>query len=118
MYCGFIDLDSRTRYPSPVGSAKEVFLVRNCWSARPRCPCRDWDGCGGSVALSGRGQREQGHKVRLIPAQCVQQFVKSNKNDYRDAEAIAEALERENMRFASIKTEDVRNQIGKMRWGW
>jgi transposase len=29
----------------------------------------------------------------------VQPFVKSNKNDYRDAEAIAEALERENMRF-------------------
>jgi transposase len=32
--------------------------------------------------------------------------VKSNKNDYRDAEAIAEAVERENMRFVPIKTED------------
>jgi transposase len=32
--------------------------------------------------------------------------VKSNKNDYRDAEAIAEAVERENMRFVAIKTED------------
>ena len=36
---------------------------------------------------------------------CVP-FVKSNKNDYRDGEAIAEAVERENMRFVPIKTED------------
>ena len=54
----------------------------------------------------GRGLREQGHEVRLIPAQFVRPFVKSNKNDYRDAEAIAEAVERENMRFVPIKTED------------
>lgn len=33
-------------------------------------------------------------------------FVKSNKNDYLDAEAIAEAVERENMRFVPIKTDD------------
>ena len=54
----------------------------------------------------GRALREQGHKVRLMPAQFVRPFVKSNKNDYRDAEAIAEAVERENMRFVPIKTED------------
>jgi hypothetical protein len=54
----------------------------------------------------GRALREQGHEVRLIPAQFVRPFVKSNKNDYRDAEAIAEAVERENMRFVPIKTED------------
>jgi transposase len=53
----------------------------------------------------GRALREQGHEVRLIPAQFVRPFVKSNKNDYRDAEAIAEAVERENMRFVPIKTE-------------
>jgi hypothetical protein len=41
----------------------------------------------------GRALREQGHEVRLIPAQFVRPFVKSNKNDYRDAEAIAEAVE-------------------------
>jgi len=44
--------------------------------------------------------------VRLIPAQFVRPFVKSNKKDYRDAEAIAEAVERENMRFVPTKTED------------
>jgi len=54
----------------------------------------------------GRALREQGHDVRLMPAQFVRPFVKSNKNDYRDAEAIAEAVERENMRFVPIKTED------------
>src|SRR5437879_11819623 len=54
----------------------------------------------------GRALRAQGHQVRLIPAQFVRPFVKSNKNDYRDAEAIAEAVERENMRFVPIKTED------------
>jgi transposase len=54
----------------------------------------------------GRALREQGHQVRLIPAQFGRPFVKSNKNDYCDAEAIAEAVERENMRFVPIKTED------------
>jgi len=54
----------------------------------------------------GRALREQGNEVRLIPAQFVRPFVKFNKNDYRDAEAIAEAVERENMRFVPIKTED------------
>jgi transposase len=54
----------------------------------------------------GRTLREQRHEVRLIPAQLVRPFVKSNKNDYCDAEAIAEAVERENMHFVLIKTQD------------
>ena len=48
----------------------------------------------------------QGHEVRLIPPQFVRPFVKSNKNDYKDAEAIAEAVQRLTMRFVSIKTQD------------
>jgi transposase len=47
-----------------------------------------------------------GHDVRLIPAQFVKPYVKSRKNDYRDAEAIAEAVQRPTMRLAPIKTED------------
>jgi transposase len=47
-----------------------------------------------------------GHEVKLIPAQFVKPFVKSQKNDYRDAEAIAEAAQRPKMRFVPIKTED------------
>jgi len=48
----------------------------------------------------------QGHEVRLIPPQFVRPFVKSNKNDYKDAEAIAEAVQRPTMRFVPIKTQD------------
>jgi transposase len=48
----------------------------------------------------------QGHDVRLIPAQFVKPFLKSNKNDFLDAEAIAEAVARQNMRFVPIKTND------------
>jgi transposase len=49
--------------------------------------------------------RNQGHDVRPIPAQLVKPFVNSNKNDFLDAEAIAEAVERKNMRFVPIETE-------------
>jgi transposase len=41
-----------------------------------------------------------------MPAQYVKPYVKSHKNDFVDAEAIAEAVERENMRFVPIKTDD------------
>lgn len=44
-----------------------------------------------------------GHTVRLIPAQYVKAFVKRNKNDAADAEAICEALLRPNMRFVPVK---------------
>ena len=56
--------------------------------------------------LLGRALRAQGHDVKLIPAQFVKPFVKSNKNDFIDAEAIAEAVDRDNMRFVPIKTDD------------
>ncbi len=45
-----------------------------------------------------------GHDVRLIPAQYVKPFLKGHKNDYRDAEAIAEAVQRPTMSFVAIKT--------------
>lgn len=54
----------------------------------------------------GRQLRAYGHEVRLIPAQFVRPFVKSQKNDYVDAEAIAEAVQRPTMRFVPIKTDD------------
>jgi transposase len=63
------------------------------------------EACAGSHFL-GRALREQGHDVRLMPAQYVKPYVKSNKNDYIDAEAIAEAVTRPSMRFVPIKTED------------
>ena len=51
------------------------------------------EACGGAHFL-GRALREQGHEVRLIPAQYVKPYVKTNKSDYIDAEAIAEAVAR------------------------
>ena len=63
------------------------------------------EACGGAHFL-GRTLRAQGHEVKLIPAQFVKPFVKSNKNDFLDAEAIAEAVDRQNMRFVPIKTDD------------
>tara|TARA_R110000868_G_scaffold143571_1_gene361791 strand:- start:25148 stop:26170 length:1023 start_codon:yes stop_codon:yes gene_type:complete len=45
-----------------------------------------------------------GHEVRLIPPQYVRPFVKTNKNDAADAEAICEAVTRPTMRFAPVKS--------------
>lgn len=63
------------------------------------------EACCGAHHL-GASLQAQGHRVRLIPAQFVRPFVKSNKNDYNDAEAIAEAVQRPTMRFVPIKTQD------------
>ena len=51
-----------------------------------------------------RELRALGHAVRLIPPQYVHPFVKTNKNDATDAEAICEALMRPTMRFAAVKS--------------
>jgi transposase len=63
------------------------------------------EACCGAHCL-GRALAAQGHQVRLIPAQVVRPFVKSNKNDDNDAEAIAEAVQRPTMRSVAIKSED------------
>jgi len=57
----------------------------------------------GSSHFWGREFRKMGHQVRLIPAQYVKPFVKTNKSDANDAEAIVEAATRPNMRFVPIK---------------
>jgi transposase len=57
----------------------------------------------GSAHYWARRFREQGHEVRLIAPQFVKAYVKSPKNDTRDAEAICEAVTRPTMRFVPIK---------------
>ena len=47
-----------------------------------------------------------GHEVKLMPAQYVKPYVKRQKNDMADAEAIAEAVTRPNMRFVAAKAPD------------
>ncbi len=52
----------------------------------------------------GRLLAAMGHDARLLPAQYVRPFVKTNKNDAADAEAICEAMTRPTMRFVPIKS--------------
>lgn len=47
-----------------------------------------------------------GHEVRLIPPAYVKPYVKRQKNDAADAEAICEAVTRPNMRFVPVKSEE------------
>jgi len=54
----------------------------------------------------GREIVKLGHAVRLIPPAYVKPFVKRQKNDTADAEAIAEAASRPTMRFVELKTEE------------
>jgi transposase len=61
------------------------------------------EACSGTHYI-GRQLAALGHAVRLIPAQYVKPFLKGHKNDYRDAEAIAEAVQRPTMQFVAIKT--------------
>lgn len=62
------------------------------------------EACGGAHYLA-RQVRSYGHTSRLIAAQFVRPFVKSNKNDFIDAAAICEAACRDTMRFVTPHTE-------------
>jgi transposase len=63
------------------------------------------EACGGAHYWA-RQFHQQGHTVKLMAPQFVKPYVKSNKNDMRDAEAIAEAVTRPTMRFVPIKNVD------------
>jgi transposase len=52
-----------------------------------------------------------GHKVRLMPAKDVKAYVKRNKNDAADAEAICEAVRRPTMRFVQVKSAEQQSQL-------
>src|SRR5262250_157956 len=61
------------------------------------------EACVGAHHLSRRLQ-SQGHDARLMPAKYVRPYSKGQKNDFRDAEAIAEAVQRPTMKFVATKT--------------
>jgi transposase len=61
------------------------------------------EACVGAHHLS-RKLKALGHDARLMPAKYVRRYSKSQKNDFRDAEAIAEAVQRPTMKFVSTKT--------------
>src|SRR6266853_4583471 len=90
----------------------------------PRCLI-GMEACSGAHHI-GRQLAAVGHDVRLIPAQYVKPFLKGHKNDYRDAEAIAEAVQRPTMHFVAIKTPEqmdllalhrVRSRLVRLRTG-
>jgi len=61
------------------------------------------EACVGAHHLS-RKLKELGHDARLMPAKYVRPYSKGQKNDFRDAEAIAEAVQRPTMKFVATKT--------------
>ena len=83
-------------------------LKRNQWlqavsdKAGPGC-VMGMEACAGAHHWARRLQ-SRGYSVRLIPPQYVKPYVKSNKNDANDAEAICEAMSRPNMRFVAVKS--------------
>lgn len=69
----------------------------------------------GSAHYWARSIRELGHEVKLIPAIYVKPFVKRQKNDVADAEAIAEAAARPTMRTVAVKTAEQQAQAMAFR---
>jgi transposase len=79
------------------GVIKVAVKLKSCVIAMEAC-------CGAHHL--GRVLRAQGHEVRLMSPEYVRPYVKSQKNDDRDAEAIAEAATRPTMRFVELKSEE------------
>jgi transposase len=78
-----------------------------------------FEACGGAHWL-GRLCQQFGHQVKLIPPQYVKPYVKGNKNDFIDADAIAEAAPRPSMRFVAVKTEaaQLMSAVHRVRQGY
>jgi len=74
------------------------------FAAQPTCTVA-MEACA-SAHYWGRAIGELGHDVKLIPPIYVKPFVKRQKNDMADAEAIAEAASRPTMRFVAVKSEE------------
>src|SRR2546428_4040466 len=105
-----IDLGKNTFHLVGLDQRGAIVLQLKCSRAQlerrlaniPRCLI-GMEACSGAHYI-GRQLAALGHDVRLIPAQYVKPFLKGHKNDYRDAEAIAEAVQRPTMHFVAIKT--------------
>src|SRR3712207_3550034 len=107
---GGVDIGKRLFHVIGMDQAGHVVLRRRCsrsqlFALHDALPISlvGMEACA-SAHFLGRTIRDLGHDARLIPAQFVKPFLKSQKNDYLDAEAIAEAVQRPTMRFVPIKT--------------
>jgi transposase len=68
------------------------------------------EACGGAHHWA-RVLQRLGHEVRMMPAHYVKPYVKRNKTDGRDAEAICEAMSRPTMRFVPVKSEPAQAEL-------
>ena len=90
---------------------KGAIVLRQKWSRGQiesrlanMTPCLiGMEACVGAHHLA-RKLKALGHDVRLMPAKYVRPYAKGQKNDFNDAEAIAEAVQRPTMKFVAIKT--------------
>ena len=101
-----IDLGKTTFHLGTLGEQSKVLVRKKfsrkqllAYTANLSSSLIGIEACSGAHFV-GTALRSQGHDVRLIPAQFVKPFLKANKNDFFDAEAIAEAVARQNMRSA------------------
>jgi len=86
-----------------VDLAKQVFQVHGVDRAeRPACEI-GMEACGGAHHWA-LVLQSKGYRVKLIAPQFVKPYVKTNKTDANDAEAICEAMSRPSMRFVAVKT--------------
>lgn len=72
------------------------------------------EACAGAHYLA-RKATEFGHTPKLMAAKFVKPYVKSNKNDFLDAEAICEAVQRPNMRFVTPRSEEQQTLSAQVR---
>lgn len=100
--CHLVGLDSNGKIVVRKRCSRTQILA---YTANVRVPVIGMEACSGAHFL-GRALRAQGHEVRLMPAQYVKPYIKTNKSDYINAEAIAAAVQRPTMRFVPIKTEE------------
>jgi transposase len=94
------DSSGRPMFSRKIARAK----LASFFAAQPRCTVA-METCGGSHHWARELQR-MGHDVRLIAPSYVKPFVKRQKNDAADAEAICEAAQRPTMRFVTVKSEE------------
>ena len=105
-----IDLAKRSFHLYAVDGEGRAVLSRKLTRARLSAVVAQLPAC--TIAMEACGSAHHwarlfrifGHEVRLIAPQFVKPYVKSNKNDAADAEAICEAAQRPGMRFVAVKT--------------
>ena len=83
-----------------------VAQLRPCLVAMEAC---------GSAHYWAREIANRGHEVKLMSPRFVRPYVKSNKNDARDAEAICEAVGRPLMRFVAVKSQAQQDMLALHR---